>query len=131
MVGQRSVLTLALVIAWSSFAGAAEWTQDDLATVKKNVEAGKAVMVDVREPSEWNAGHLEKSISLPLSSFKGADREQLEKKLPQKKIVYTFCVVGKRAVSAANIIEKFGYEVRPLKPGYQQLLEAGFKKAKD
>jgi len=28
-------------------------------------------------------------------------------------------------------LQKNGYQIRPLKPGYNQLLEAGFEKAKD
>jgi len=34
-----------------------------------------------------------------------------------------------RALKAAKILEKLGYNVRPLKAGYQDLLTAGFKKA--
>jgi hypothetical protein len=34
-----------------------------------------------------------------------------------------------RARTAAFALEKHGYTVRALKPGYKQLLEAGFKKA--
>jgi hypothetical protein len=40
-------------------------------------------------------------------------------------------VVGKRAVTAGNILEEFKYEVRPIKPGYKELIAAGFKKAED
>jgi rhodanese-related sulfurtransferase len=36
-----------------------------------------------------------------------------------------------RSLKAANILEKLGYEVRPLKPGYDELIEAGFKKSED
>jgi phage shock protein E len=46
-------------------------------------------------------------------------------------ILYTHCVVGKRSVMAAQILRKYGYDVRPLKAGYRELLEAGFKKADD
>jgi hypothetical protein len=34
-----------------------------------------------------------------------------------------------RAKQAGVILEKQGYTVRALKPGYEQLLKAGFKKA--
>jgi phage shock protein E len=118
-----SLVTPRLVIA-------AEHTQDSLPTVKKNVEDKKALLVDVREQSEWDAGHIDSAIFLPLSELKnGVDKEKLAGKLPKEKIVYTHCVVGKRSVSAANILEKLGYDVRPLKPGYKDLLDAGFKKA--
>jgi rhodanese-related sulfurtransferase len=83
-----------------------------------------------RGESEWDKGHIEGSIFLPLSAFKkGVKKEQLAKVLPKERILYTFCVVGKRAVTAGNILEDFGYEVRALKPGYKQLVRAGFEKA--
>ena len=109
---------------------AAEITKDTLETVKKNVAEKKAVLVDVREKSEWDEGHIEGSIFLPLSALKkGVKKEQLAKAIPEDRILYTFCVVGKRAVTAGNILEDFGYEVRALKPGYKELVRAGFKKA--
>ena len=118
------------ISAYGSFAVGAEITKDSLATVKKNVTEEKAVLVDVREKSEWNKGHIEGSVFLPLSALKkGVKEEQLAKVLPEDRILYTFCVVGKRAVTGGNILEQFGYEVRPLKPGYKELIKAGFKKA--
>ncbi len=84
----------------------------------------------MREKAEWDEGHIEASVFLPLSVLKkGVNVEQLEKTLPKDEILYTFCVVGKRAVTAGNILEELGYDVRPLKPGYKDLLKAGFKRA--
>jgi rhodanese-related sulfurtransferase len=111
-----------------------EHTKDTLAVVKKNVAAGKAVLVDVRSQQEWNRGHIEGSIFLPVDSLrKKPDPKMLAKKLPKNKktILYTFCVVGMRAKTAAIKLEQQGYTVRALKPGYDELLEAGFKKAND
>ena len=111
-------------------ARAAEHTKDSLPTVKKNIAAEKAVLVDVREKAEWDRGHVEGAVFLPLSELrKGIDVESLAKRLPKKRIVYTHCAVGVRSCTAADLIVKFGYDVRPLKPGYKNLLEAGFEKA--
>ena len=113
-------------------AESAELSKDSLKTVLENVTEETAVLVDVREKSEWDAGHVEGAIFLPLSSLKkGADAEALATLLPNDKILYIHCVVGKRAVTAGNIVETFDYEVRPLKPGYKELLKAGFKKAQE
>jgi hypothetical protein len=54
----------------------------------------------------------------------------LAKTLPKKKVLYTFCVVGMRAKTAAYELGKHGYAVRAVKPGYDEFLEAGFKKGK-
>jgi rhodanese-related sulfurtransferase len=111
---------------------AAEQTKDALKTVKDNVEAEKAVLVDVREKSEWDEGHIEGAVFLPLSELKaGLSKEDLAERLPADKVLYTHCVVGKRSLTAAEILEDFGYDVRSLKPGYKELLDAGFKKAEE
>jgi phage shock protein E len=108
---------------------AAELTNDPLPTVQENLATHKAVLVDVREPGEWKEGHVEGAISLPLSSLKkGVDSSALEHQVPKDKIVYTHCVVGVRALKAAKILEKLGYNVRPLKAGYEDLVKAGFAK---
>ena len=109
---------------------AAELSNDPLPTVRENVATRKAVLVDVREPGEWKEGHVEGAISLPLSSLKKAvDTSALEQQLPKDEIVYTQCVMGVRALKAAKILEKLGYNVRPLKAGYENLVKAGFAKA--
>jgi phage shock protein E len=107
-------------------------TKDSLDTVKENVKAGKAVIVDVREQNEWDAGHLKISILMPQSKLKvESELAELVKKLPKDKIIYTHCRAGGRALACGDILKKQGYDVRPLKPGYQQLIEAGFEKAEE
>jgi phage shock protein E len=123
---QRNAVVLALC-GLASYLGAAEPTKDSLATVKQNIAEKKAVLVDVREKAEWDAGHLAGAIFLPLSELSGGGKTSV---LPKDKIVYTHCVVGKRSLTAANILEKQGYQVRSLKAGYKELLDAGFEKAK-
>jgi phage shock protein E len=112
-----------------SHAQAAELSNDALPAVQENVATHKAVLVDVREPGEWKEGHVEGAISLPLSSLKKGDTSAAEHQLPKDKIVYTHCVMGVRALKAAKILEGLGYNVRPLKAGYEDLVKAGFEKA--
>jgi len=128
------VLTGALLDAFIPVgsAAAAEQTKESLPTVQRKIAENNAVLVDVREKSEWDKGHVEGAIFLPLSLLqKKADPAALAKVLPKDKMIYTHCVVGKRALTAANILEKLGYDVQSLKPGYEELVKAGFKKAKN
>ena len=132
MMGQFiKLLVVSTIIGFLfSHLHAAELTNDPLPTVQENVATHKAVIVDVREPGEWKDGHIEGAVSLPLSSLKqGVDAKTLEQQLPKDKIVYTHCVMGVRALTAAKILEKLGYNVRPLKAGYKELVTAGFQKA--
>lgn len=109
---------------------AAGHTKESLKTVKKNVDEEKAVLVDVRDKSEWDDGHIKDAVLLPLRDLlDGVDAEKLAKKLPKGKIIYTHCVIGARALTAGHVLEKHGYSVRPLKPGYKELIRAGFPKA--
>ena len=135
---KRPLIGFLLLIAFAALAtvpflaNSAELSKESLETVMKNVTDEKAVLVDVREKKEWDAGHVEGAIFLPLSALKkGVDAETLAKVLPSDKVLYIHCVVGKRAVAAGNVLEEFDYAVRPIKPGYVELIEAGFEKAED
>ena len=110
---------------------AAEHTTDTLETVKTSVAAKKAVLVDVREEGEWKDGHLKDAKHLALSDLKkGVPAEQLKKTLPPGSVVYLHCASGKRCLAAADLLKKHGYDVRPLKAGYENLLKEGFPQDK-
>lgn len=109
---------------------AADHTKDTPDEVKKALADGKAVLLDVREKDEWDDGHLKDAKLLPLSTLKGgAKAEDVAKVAPKDKIVYCHCGSGVRTLKAADELKKLGYDVRPLKPGYKELLKAGFEKA--
>lgn len=125
-------LTAVCAMCFTVGSYAAEPTKDSLPAVKKNVAEEKAILVDVREESEWDSGHVSGAVFLPLSELRdGITAATLAKRLPKERIVYTHCVAGVRSCTAADILRKFGYDVRPLKPGYKDLIAAGFKKAKE
>ena len=109
-------------------------TDDGLQLVQKNIADETALLIDVRSLEEWNEGHIEGSIFLPVTSLRkhSLDKAKLAKSLPkpaEKKTLYTFCVVGMRAKQAAQLLGEQGYTVRALNPGYEELVKAGFKKA--
>ncbi|MGD9722291.1 MAG: rhodanese-like domain-containing protein [Pirellulales bacterium] len=127
-------LAIAAVLSAPALVAAAEHTKDSLDVVQKSLADKKAVLLDVREPKEWEAGHLQDAQTLPLSQLsKSAQtaeaKDALAKQLPPGQIVYTHCARGVRAVLAADILEKLGYDVRALKPGFEQLRDAGFPAA--
>lgn len=74
---------------------------------------GKAVLVDVREPSEWNdTGVAAPAMLLAKSDFDGAQTEWkpfLEKHRDQTVILY--CRSGKRSGSVAKALAEKGYHV--------------------
>ena len=128
-----SILQAAIVVAalgMNTTRDNIEFTKDTLDVVRENVSKEEAVLVDVRSLEEWNEGHLEDSKFLPVTSIrKRKYPPEMTKDLPKDKILYTFCVVGMRAKKAAAPLRDLGYEVRVLKPGYEELLKAGFRQA--
>ncbi len=112
-------------------AHAADHTEESLSQIKQRLDDDKAVLVDVREKKEWEQGHIEDAILLPTSTVRdGLTKKELEP-LPKDKILYVHCVVGQRALAAANAFERHGYKVRPMKPGYKEMIEAGFPKGEE
>jgi rhodanese-related sulfurtransferase len=125
-------LLLAVILAAAAGqASAASHTKDSLAAVQQAVAAGQAVIVDVREADEWADGHIAGARLLPLSELeKGIDPARLAQVLPKKDtIIYCHCLAGGRCLEAAAILAPHGYDVRPLKQGYSQLIQAGFPAA--
>lgn len=123
-------LALLAALAGNEARDEVEFTKDTLEVVQENVAREDAVLVDVRSQEEWDEGHVQDSLFLPVRAIrKGAYPDELLKQLPEKKILYTYCVVGMRAKKAAIALRKRGYDVRALKPGYEELLEFGFQKA--
>lgn len=128
-----SILFGAMVVGVAGLlatARAADHTKDTTDVVKKALADDKAVLLDVREQSEWDDGHLKDAKLLPLSTLKGgAKAEDVAKIVPKDKVVYCHCGSGVRCLKAADELKKLGYDVRPLKPGYADLLKAGFAPA--
>lgn len=107
-----------------------EFAREPLAEVLREIAEGKALLVDVRSDEEWAEGHVEGAIFLPVMSLvEGCDPAALAAVLPAEKVLYTHCRVGMRAKAAAMVLGRLGYEVRPLEPGFEELVEAGFRPA--
>jgi rhodanese-related sulfurtransferase len=107
---------------------AAKHSKDSLEIVQNRVTEKKAVLIDVREEKEWKQGHLKAAKLLPLSHLeRGMSTEKLKEFMPKDKIVYLHCASGARCIEAAELLTDLGFEVRPLKPGYDAFIEAGFE----
>src|SRR5690606_36741894 len=72
--------------------GKASHNEVDVARLKSMLNAGEALVVDVREPEEFTQGHIPGAVNIPLSSF-SAD------KLPDApgKTLVLNCLGGKRS----------------------------------
>jgi rhodanese-related sulfurtransferase len=79
-------------------------------------------LLDVREPYEWDAGHIEDSIHIPLSEVM-AGREQ--GRLDPARPVVAVCRTGNRSELAAVMLQARGYQAHNLEGGAERWLAAG------
>lgn len=87
------------------------------------------VLVDVREESEWNAGHLPQAIHLG----KGIIERDVETKIPQTgQEIVLYCGGGFRSALAADTLQKMGYtNVWSMDGGYKGWVAVGGKVVQD
>ena len=68
-----------------------------------------ALLLDVREDEEWEAGHAPEAVHLPM----GLVGERIEE-LPTDRTVVCVCRVGGRSGAVATALDGAGYDVRNL-----------------
>lgn len=138
----RSACMACALVLGALFAGTAagaDHTSDTLAEVRERLDGEEAVLVDVREQSEWDKGHLAGAVLLPLSELSRWKKQgskpqaaaRLRERLPEDRetIIYCHCASGVRVLPACEILREWGYDVRPLKAGFADLAKAGFRVA--
>jgi rhodanese-related sulfurtransferase len=76
-------------------------------TFKKFIEIGDGILIDVRTPEEFAAGHIAGAqiINVNDSTFK----EKINL-LPKEKEIFVYCRSGKRSLTAAEILQKNGFD---------------------
>lgn len=79
-----------------------------------------AVLLDVREPHEWQAGHAPKARHIPLGQLPQRMRE-----LPANKPIVTVCRSGNRSAQAATTLAAAGRETSNLAGGMHAWARAG------
>ena len=76
------------------------------AQVAELLEAESIILVDVRETHEFNAGHIDGAILMPLSSF-----DPSAVPLEDGKPVVIYCARGGRSANAVAMCQQFGVPV--------------------
>jgi rhodanese-related sulfurtransferase len=83
------------------------------------IERGEAVLIDVREPAEWAAGHAPWAEPLPLGRVSPAA-------VPHDQPVIAVCRSGNRSGRAADELAAAGVRVHNLAGGMKAWAQAGF-----
>lgn len=87
--------------------------------IKQAMRDGTILLVDVREPQEYAAGHIPGSVSHPLSTFDPAS-------LPEGKRIVFSCAAGVRSMRALEFAQAAGRDIREhYKGGFKDWISAG------
>lgn len=81
---------------------------------------GHAIVLDVREPDEWSAGHIPGAIHIPLGQL--ADRAG---ELPTDRPIIAACRSGARSAKATKLLNERGLDVTNLEGGTKAWHGAG------
>ena len=95
------------ILAWEKaglpLASVEQISVDEL---NQRIQEGQAeVVLDVRRPGEWKAGHIGTATHLPLNHLS----ESAEQLNPRKSI-YVICAGGYRSSAAASMLEQKGFQ---------------------
>jgi len=80
------------------------------------------VLLDVREPMEWNMAHIPGAVLVPLSDIE----EKVESAVPRDSKVIIYCASGNRSAVAADKMQDMGYaDVASMAGGISGWADAG------
>ena len=130
------LLLLALVLSFGCAAKKPMTTQEMLAEARKQIQevsvseakaelgSGKAIFLDVREPAEWEKGHIPKAKHLP----RGMLEFKVAKAIPDKSSrVIAYCKSGGRSSFATEALGRLGYtDVVSMAGGWKAWVKAGY-----
>jgi rhodanese-related sulfurtransferase len=79
-------------------------------------------LVDVRDPAEWQAGHVAGARLVPLERL----RADPDAALTRESSIVFLCAKGVRSLQAAKLAERFGYQrVYHLDGGMKEWVRSG------
>jgi rhodanese-related sulfurtransferase len=93
-----------------------------------DAQAGSSdrVLLDVREPDEWEAGHAPGAYWIPL-----AELERARTEIPFNKHVVCVCRSGARSERAAEALISWGFEAMNMAGGMRAWAAAGLPVVRD
>jgi rhodanese-related sulfurtransferase len=83
------------------------------------LQCGMAVLLDVREHEEWQAGRAPDAIHVPLSTFDLSV-------VPRDAMVVAVCRSGRRSETAVALLRAAGIDARNLVGGMQAWVSHGY-----
>lgn len=80
----------------------------------ESLSSNDPFILDVRDPDEFEKGHVEHAVNIPLNDLRRRMSE-----LPKDKEISIHCYVGQRSYYAFRILTQNGFKVKNLSGGYR------------
>ena len=96
----------------------------DVDEAKRLISEGKVRVVDVRNPDEWQGGHIPQAVHVPLPQIVNNPQATLAGDLDQPQLFV--CAVGERSAVACEVAAMLGYkEIYNLSGGTTAWIKSG------
>lgn len=94
-----------------------EFEKLNVVQFKKEIQSDSVLLIDVRTPEEYKAGHIENARNW---NFYDENFLSLFEEIEKDKPIYLYCKSGGRSSSAANKLTEMGYKnIHELKGGME------------
>jgi len=87
---------------------------DQITVEELSTASPRPLLIDVRTPTEYAAGHLPEAVNIPVDEL----RERLND-VPKDRPLVTYCQVGQRGYLAQRMLTQRGYAARNLSGGFK------------
>lgn len=99
----------------------------DMANIVKvdeldKLDKEKTLLLDISTATEYDTGHIEGAINIPLEELRGRISE-----LDKDKEIISYCHVGQRGYIASRILTQKGFISKSLSGGYKSYIQQSFK----
>jgi rhodanese-related sulfurtransferase len=116
------VVALAIILAISNLSGNSQSLSSEVSVKEaQTMVANGAFLLDVREQSEWDEGHVQGATLIPLGELSSHLDE-----LPKDKTIVVMCRTGHRSAQGRNILLAAGFtQVTSMSGGINEWISEG------
>ena len=125
IVGAATAIVATLVVTTFGGASGTPLTTISVHDLDAALQDGDPIVLDVREPWEYEQGHVESARLMPLIRNTAAAAERAN--LPKDEPVYVICRTGSRSMQASRDLVEAGFtDVRNVAGGITEWAAAGY-----
>ena len=88
--------------------------------VEANEQLDDVFLLDVREPAEWDAGHIDEAVHIPMGQLNARIDE-----IPKDREIVCVCRSGSRSQAVTDALNRAGYTAHNLEGGMHAWSQAG------